>query len=122
MGRSPSSDVDRFLGHKIKRLRLLSGMSQQQVAKQLGLSYQQVHKYEHGSNRVSAGRLLAIARVFNVAVADLFDGYHRGAPPDPLVAPKTWRMLRNVAGSSLKLEPKHQDALIRLTRALAAEG
>ena len=43
MGRSPSSDADRFLGHKIKRLRLLSGMSQQQVAKQLGLSYQQVH-------------------------------------------------------------------------------
>ena len=122
MGRSPSSDADRFLGHKIKRLRLLSGMSQQQVAKQLGLSYQQVHKYEHGSNRVSAGRLLAIARVFDVAVADLFDGYHRGAPPDPLVAPKTWWMLRNVAHSFLKLEPKHQDALIRLTRALAAEG
>jgi len=113
MGRSPSSDVDRFLGHKIKRLRLLSGMSQQQVAKQLALSYQQVHKYEHGSNRVSAGRLLAIARVFDV---------DRGAPPDPLVAPKTWRMLRNVADSFLKLEPKHQDALIRLTRALAAEG
>jgi transcriptional regulator with XRE-family HTH domain len=122
MGRSPSSDVDRFLGHKIKRLRLLSGMSQQQVAKQLGLSYQQVHKYEHGSNRVSAGRLLAIARGFDVAVADLFDGYDRGAPPDPLVDPKTWRMLRNVADSFLKLEPKHQDALIRLTRALAAEG
>ena len=122
MGRPPSSDVDRFLGHRIKRLRLLSGMSQQQVAKQLGFSPQQVHKYENGISQFSAGRLLAIARVFNVAVADLFDGYHRGAPPDPLVDPKTWRMLRNVAHSFLKPESKHQDALIRLTRALAAEG
>ena len=97
-------------------------MSQQQVAKQLGFSPQQVHKYENGISQFSAGRLPAIARVFNVAVADLFDGYHRGAPPDPLVDPETWRMLRNVAHSFLKLEPKHQDALIRLTRALAAEG
>ncbi len=97
-------------------------MSQQQVAEQLGVSPQQVCKYETGNSRVSAGQLLVIARFFEVPVADLFDGYHRGAPLDPLVDPETWRMLRNVAHSFLKLEPKHQDALIRLTRALAAEG
>ena len=83
MGGPPRSDIDRFLGHRIKQLRLLACMSQQQVARQLGVSSQQVHKYEKGISRFSAGRLLAIARVFNVAVADLFDGYGSGAPLGP---------------------------------------
>jgi transcriptional regulator with XRE-family HTH domain len=115
------SDLDCFLGHRIKQLRLLACMSQQQVARQLGISDQQVHKYEKGINRFSAGRLLAIARLFDVAVTDLFEGYGCGAPPGPPLDPKTTRMLFNLANSFLELEPKHQDALIRLTRALAVE-
>jgi transcriptional regulator with XRE-family HTH domain len=79
MGRPRSSDIDRFLGHRIKQLRLGAGMTQQQVARQLGVSNQQVHKYEKGVSRFSAERLLAIARVFDVAVADLFDGYSGGS-------------------------------------------
>ena len=72
-------------------------------------------------SRLSASQLLAIARVFEVAVADLFDGYDRGAPAIRL-RPRDLADARvNVTHSFLELEPKHQDALIRLTRALAAE-
>ena len=121
MGGSRNSDLDRFLGHMIKQLRLCAGLTQQQLAKQLGVSNQQVHKYEKGISRFSAERLLALARVFEVGVANLFDGYDDGAPLDPLGDPKSSRMLFNVTRSFLELEPKYQDALVRLARVLAAE-
>jgi transcriptional regulator with XRE-family HTH domain len=103
-------------------LRLLAGMTQQQVARQLGVSSQQVHKFEKGTDRVSAGQLLVIARSLDVVVADLFDGYDDGAPLDPLGDTKSSRMLLNVTRSFLELEPKYQDALVRLARAMAEEG
>ena len=117
-----SSDIDRFLGHRIKELRLLAGMTQQQVAQQLGVSPQQVHKFEKGNDRVSASQLLAIARFFDVPVAELFNGYDRGAPCDPLGDAETSQMPLERAHAFLELEPNHQAALVRLTRALAAEG
>jgi transcriptional regulator with XRE-family HTH domain len=120
MGRPRSSEFDRLLGHRIMELRLLAGMTQQQVARQLGVSPQQVHKFEKGTDQVSAGQLLVIARSFDVAVANLFDGWR--APLDPLGDPKGSRMLFNVTRSFLELEPKYQDALLRLARALAEEG
>jgi transcriptional regulator with XRE-family HTH domain len=67
MGRPRRSALDRFLGHRIKQLRLLAGMSQQQVARQLRVSTQQVHKYEKGINRFSADRLLAVARFLRLS-------------------------------------------------------
>jgi transcriptional regulator with XRE-family HTH domain len=121
MGGPRSSNIDRFLGQRMKQLRLLACMSQRQVAQQLGVSSQQVHKYEKGINRFSASRLLAIARVFDVAVEDLFNGYDPGAPFDPLVDLETSRLLVDVAHSFLELAPKHQEALMCLARALAAE-
>jgi transcriptional regulator with XRE-family HTH domain len=121
MGGPRSSDMDRFLGHRIRQLRLVAGLTQQQVATQLCVTSQQVHKYEKGISRFSAGRLLAIARVFDVAVGDLFDGYGSGAPLGPTLDPKTTRMLLNLMDSFLELRPKDQEALMRLTRALAEE-
>jgi DNA-binding transcriptional regulator YiaG len=48
VGRSRRFDLDRFLGHRIKQLRLMTGMTRQQVAQQLGVSSHQVHKLERG--------------------------------------------------------------------------
>jgi transcriptional regulator with XRE-family HTH domain len=121
MRRLRSSDIDRFLGHRIKQLRLLARMSQQQVAHQLGVSPQQMHKYEKGTDRVSTGQLLVIAQTLEVAVADLFDGYASDGLPEAPLDPETTQMLLEVRRSFLKLAPKHQDALVRLARALAAE-
>jgi transcriptional regulator with XRE-family HTH domain len=122
MDRRRSSEIDRFVGHRLKQLRLLSGMTQQQVARQLGVSTQQIHKLESGINRMSVGKLFLVARAFDVAVADLFDGYDSGAPHNPPVEFNTPRMLLNVLHSFLQLEPKRQDALMRLARAMATEG
>jgi transcriptional regulator with XRE-family HTH domain len=122
MGRSRSSDIDRFVGHRIKELRLRAGMTQRQVAQQLGVTDQQVHKIEKGINRVSAGKLLAIARLFDVPIADLFDGHDRGVPLDRLVDPKAAPTVLDLSRLFLALEPKHQAALVRLARAMAAES
>jgi transcriptional regulator with XRE-family HTH domain len=122
IGKRRCSDVDRFLGHRIKQLRLLAGTTQRHLAAQLGVSPQQVCKLETGNGRVSANQLLVIARFFEVPVADLFEGYDRNAPRDPLGDAETSQMLRDLAHAFLKLEPNHQEALARLTRALAAEG
>jgi transcriptional regulator with XRE-family HTH domain len=121
MGRLRNTDIDRFLGRRIKELRVLTGTSQRQVAERLGVSNQQVQKYEKGINQLSPGQLLALAQAFEVAVADLFDGYHSEASRDPSLDPQTTQMLLNVTRSFLALEPKYQDALIRLVRALAAQ-
>ena len=122
MGRPRSSDVDRFLGHRIKKLRLLAGTTQQHLAAQLGVSPQQVCKLEKGNGRVSASQLLVLARFFEVPVADLFEGYDRNAPRDPLGDAETSQMLLDLARAFLELEPRRREALTRLARALAAEG
>ena len=108
MGRSKSSDIDRFVGHRIKELRLRAGMTQQQLAKHLGVSNQQVHKMEKAIDRVSAGQLLAIARAFDVEVADLFDGCASDAPLNPLVRRETSQMLLAATHAFLKLGPKRR--------------
>jgi transcriptional regulator with XRE-family HTH domain len=122
MGRHQRSEFDRLLGHRIMELRRLAGMTQNQLAQRLGVSTQQVHKFEKGTDQVSAGQLFVIARSVNVAVANLFDGYEDGAPLDPLGDPRASRMLLKVTRSFLELEPKYQDALVRLARAMAEEG
>jgi transcriptional regulator with XRE-family HTH domain len=69
-----SSAVDRFISEKVLKRRREVGMTQQALAASLGVTFQQVQKYEKGTNRISAGRLLAIARVLETPVAYFFEG------------------------------------------------
>lgn len=66
--------VDEYVGERIRQRRTLLGLTQEQLAAALEISYQQVQKYETGSNRVSAGRLYEIARHLEVEVGYFFDG------------------------------------------------
>ncbi len=66
--------VDQHVGERIRQRRTLLGFTQEQLAEALGISYQQVQKYETGANRVSAGRLFQIARRLDVDVAHFFEG------------------------------------------------
>src|SRR3954447_17370219 len=68
-GRPRAGDVDRHVGARIRERRLGLGLSLQEVAKLAGSTYQQQHKYEKGVNRISAGRLHAIARALGPVVA-----------------------------------------------------
>ena len=66
--------VDRLVGQRVRLLRLSCRMSQTVLASHLGLTFQQVQKYEKGTNRISASKLVEIARALSVNVSDLFDG------------------------------------------------
>jgi transcriptional regulator with XRE-family HTH domain len=63
---SDANLVDRQVGERMRRRRILLGLTQDQVADALGISYQQIQKYETGANRISAGRLAQIAEVLEV--------------------------------------------------------
>lgn len=66
------SDADIGIGKLVRQARRRVGMTLDDLAKKLGLSYQQVHKYENGTNRISAGTLAAIANILAVPVDHLF--------------------------------------------------
>src|SRR5580704_10388483 len=71
---SRTQDIDRHVGARIRERRIMLGLTQQQLADLIGVTYQQAHKYERGINRVSAGRLFEIAQVLRVPVSYFFDG------------------------------------------------
>jgi transcriptional regulator with XRE-family HTH domain len=66
--------VDIEVGHRIRIERLARGLSQTALANQLGVTFQQVQKYEKGVNRVGAGRLTKIAEVLGIEVSAFFTG------------------------------------------------
>jgi len=70
--------VDAYVGQRMRQRRVLLGMSLEQVADALDLTYQQVQKYERAANRISAGRLFAISQVLDVPVSFFFDGVDAG--------------------------------------------
>ncbi|NNF77478.1 MAG: helix-turn-helix transcriptional regulator [Rhizobiales bacterium] len=65
--------VDVHVGGRVRMRRILIGLSQEKLGEQLGLTFQQVQKYEKGSNRISASRLWQMARILGVPVAFFFD-------------------------------------------------
>lgn len=66
--------VDVHVGKRIRHRRWMSGTTQQQLAENVGIKFQQIQKYETGMNRVSASRLWDIARVLHVPVSFFFEG------------------------------------------------
>lgn len=67
--------VDLYVGSRVRMRRTVLGLSQEKLADQLGITFQQVQKYENGSNRVGSSRLYAISRILSVPVSFMFDGY-----------------------------------------------
>lgn len=114
-----ASDIDKFVGTKIRERRIMMGLSQQQMADMIGVTYQQAHKYERGINRISAGRLYEITQVLNVPISYFFEGLESG--DDQAVAPRQ-RMCLELARNFSNIEnERHQEALSQMARALAAE-
>ncbi|WP_408871832.1 helix-turn-helix domain-containing protein [Gluconacetobacter aggeris] len=73
--------VDVHVGGRIRLRRTLLGMSQERLGEALGLTFQQVQKYERGTNRVSASRLYELSDVLDVPVSFFFDGLEHGRRP-----------------------------------------
>jgi transcriptional regulator with XRE-family HTH domain len=66
--------VDLFVGNKLRQARTLRGLTQEQLGAKVGIAFQQVQKYERGSNRISAGRLFEMAQALGVPVTYFFEG------------------------------------------------
>ncbi|MDP2619363.1 MAG: helix-turn-helix transcriptional regulator [Hyphomicrobiales bacterium] len=66
--------IDLHVGRRVKMRRMLIGMSQEKLGNQLGLTFQQVQKYEKGANRIGASRLWDISRILEVPVRFFFEG------------------------------------------------
>ncbi len=68
------NEIDRHVGRRIRAYRLLAGVSQIDLGDAIGVSFQQVQKYETGQNRISASRLCQVAARLSVPVHEFFDG------------------------------------------------
>ena len=79
MVKKAPNPVDRHVGSRVRMRRMMLSMSQEKLGDALGLTFQQVQKYEKGTNRIGASRLQQIANILQVPVAFLFDG----APDTP---------------------------------------
>jgi transcriptional regulator with XRE-family HTH domain len=99
--RRPNS-ADIQIGESIRAHRLIVGMTQGDLARRLGVSFQQIQKYEKGANRVGAGRLPQIARIFDIPISALFEanadtspGKSAGAAPTKLIPDRNTLKLLN---------------------------
>src|SRR5258706_15216779 len=99
-GRSTAA-IDDHVGARIRERRIMLGLTQQQLAEMIGVTYQQAHKYERGINRVSAGRLSQVYPVPQAAGRDFYEGL-AGEKPRPPPAPQ--RMLTEKVRNS-QLDP-----------------
>ncbi len=115
--------VDIQVGRRARECRTLEGMSQTAVAEKLGLTFQQLQKYERGHNRISASRLYELAQLFDVPVSYFFEGMEGGknAPSrDEMVTKReTLELVRAYYAIS---DPDVREKIRKLTQATAKMG
>ncbi len=80
MAKSPNP-IDKHVGARVRMRRIMVGMSQEKLGEALGITFQQIQKYEKGTNRIGASRLQAAARILAVPVNYFFEG----ASDDPAI-------------------------------------
>ena len=73
-----TGSIDMEIGSRVRMRRISIGMSQEKLGDMLGLTFQQVQKYEKGTNRISVGRLVDIAKILGVDIHFFFDGVKSG--------------------------------------------
>src|SRR5579872_4917642 len=105
---SRPSPIDVHVGSRIRLRRTLLGMSQERLGEALGLTFQQVQKYERGVNRVGASRLFDLSRVLDVPISFFFDDM-----PDSLANTYGGQASRRPSGFSELQEGFADDALNR---------
>src|SRR3954453_15344081 len=112
-------DTDRHVGARLRERRLSLGLTQQQLAELIGVTYQQAHKYEKGINRIAAGRLYTIAKALGVEVGFFYDGI--GAEPGACEpTSKQRRLLELSRNFSSITSQRQQEAICTLARVLAS--
>ena len=117
-----ASEVDRLVGDRIRRRRILMGLTQDQLGESLGISYQQIQKYETGANRVSAGRLYLIAARLDVSPGWFFDPVKSDATSADFDELGSSRLLMEFVRSFARIKDERlKTVLVSLVRAMTDE-
>ena len=74
MSTKAPNPVDKYVGSRVRMRRIMLGMSQEKLGEALGLTFQQVQKYEKGVNRIGAGRLFEVSRILGVPIDYFYEG------------------------------------------------
>lgn len=113
--------IDQFIGGKIYSLRLAKGYSRQQLAEVIGVTHQQLQKYEKGTNRISTGRLILIAKALDKTIDYFYEGLDEASNAAPVLT-QHQRMCIEVSRNFMEIRnPEHQQAVNALVRALKKE-
>jgi transcriptional regulator with XRE-family HTH domain len=131
MSAKSPNPTDKHVGNRIRMRRMMLGLSQAALADTLGITFQQVQKYEKGANRVSASRLAQISKTLGVAVAFLFEGAPdvdaQGVLPDATPSPDFAGFLATAEGLALArafsriADPAVRRRIVHLVEVLAHE-
>ncbi len=132
MPKKQANPIDVQVGNRVRIRRMLIGMSQERLGSLLGLTFQQIQKYEKGINRIGAGRLFEVARILNVPIDFFYEGVEdrlAGQPgmAEPESAPPVMAFVSSGEGLQLSLAfMKIRDAKVRkrvldLVKSLAEE-
>ena len=124
-----ANPIDIQVGNRVRIRRMLIGMSQERLGDLLGLTFQQVQKYEKGVNRIGAGRLFEVSRILNVPIDFFYEGLNATQPGlnEPENAPPVMEFVSSGEGLQLSLAfMKIKDAKVRkrvldLVKSLAEE-
>lgn len=115
-----ASEVDRLVGDRIRRRRILMGLTQDQLGEALGISYQQIQKYETGANRVSAGRLYLISKSLDVSPGWFFDPIQSDATSSDFDELGSSRLLMEFVRCFARIEDERiKSVLVALVKAMA---
>ena len=120
MSQKKPSQIDIHVGGRIRFRRMMLGISQEKLGERLGITFQQIQKYEKGTNRIGASRLQHIAIILKVPIAFFFEGQGTNGPPETSVLD-----LAGSSSESLKLfkkystlSPEGQKLLIKIAGVL----
>jgi transcriptional regulator with XRE-family HTH domain len=125
--------IDIHVGSRVRLRRMMLGMSQERLGESIGITFQQIQKYEKGTNRIGASRLQHIARVLSVPVSFFFEDAPGASVEQPagMAEPKSTHYVVDFLSSAEGLqlnkafirikEPKLRRRIIDLVRALAGE-
>src|ERR1051325_5577753 len=102
-----ANPIDAQVGNRVRIRRMLIGMSQERLGDLLGLTFQQVQKYEKGVNRIGAGRLFEMARILGVPIDFFYEGVESGEGrpgfAEPECAPPVMEFVSSGEGLQLSL-------------------
>lgn len=111
--------IDCHVGRRLRETRAARGLSQEKLANRLGISFQQIQKYETGTNRIGSSRLWEIASVLEVPVGHFFEGIGADTPPgDEVLPPRTLQRARQIDEIS---DARVRNQVLKLIKACASD-